>query len=502
MGEVISDKLLKGLSELVQSRIGLLFPRERWNDLLRGIQSAKEAFGFEKVEDCIGWLLSTPLTKQQRETLASFLTIGETYFFRESQFFHALELHLLPEIIRANKQENPGLKVWSAGCCSGEEPYSIAILLKKIFSSHPSWKLKILGSDINPNYLEKASRGEYGKWSFREGLPTIKEEYFHQTESGGWKIIRPIHQMVTFFNLNLVEDSFPSTENDTDGCDIIFCRNVLMYFSPETIKKILEAFHRSLAPGGYLLVSATELSLLEKMPFSPQRFGPVTVFRKGDLKDHTMSHVPFFPLTPLDPWVPLILDTPSNTWFAPKEKEPALDVPIQPMAPTISPRSVYEVAEKLYQQGLYLQVVETLKSENLQTKEAAPEMNLLARALANLGKLDFAMEWCKKAIAWDRMNPGYHFLLATIFTEMNCSPDATASLNRAIYLDPGFVLAHISLGNLAKSQGKNAKATKHFQQALQILKTMPDDEILPFSEGLSCSKLRDMITLMTGRQKE
>ncbi|HWB61263.1 MAG TPA: CheR family methyltransferase, partial [Chthoniobacteraceae bacterium] len=132
--EHLSDELLSRLSEFVAARMGLDFPRERWRDLERGIRSAALAEGGRwSVAEYATWILAAPLTRSQVETLASEFTVGETYFFREYRSFEVLSETVLPELIARRRETGHRLRIWSAGCCTGEEAYSIAILLDRNF---------------------------------------------------------------------------------------------------------------------------------------------------------------------------------------------------------------------------------------------------------------------------------------------------------------------------------------------------------------------------------
>ena len=174
----LSAPLLAGVSEFVALRIGLHFPPERWRDIERGITAAASELGFPDVESCARALLSAPLTQAQLEVLASHLTVGETYFFREKKSFEALEEHILPELLRARRGAEQRLRIWSAGCCTGEEPYSVAMLLDRLIPDAEAWNVTILATDINPRFLRKAAEGVYGEWSFRDAPGWIRERYF------------------------------------------------------------------------------------------------------------------------------------------------------------------------------------------------------------------------------------------------------------------------------------------------------------------------------------
>lgn len=154
-GKGITDDLLARLSAFVSSRVGLHFPREKWRDLRRGLASASRELGFEDTKSCARWIMSSPLTKEQIEILASHLTVGETYFLREMKVLDILREKVLPPLLRARRDEERSLRIWSAGCSSGEEPFSIAILLQEMGAALWDVKISILATDINPHVLHK-----------------------------------------------------------------------------------------------------------------------------------------------------------------------------------------------------------------------------------------------------------------------------------------------------------------------------------------------------------
>jgi chemotaxis protein methyltransferase CheR len=235
----LSDQILSRFSEFVTVRFGLHYPRKRWRDLQRGLVCAAREFGLKDAAECIRWLTSTELTRSELDILAGCLTIGETYFFREPNGFEALKTEILPALISARRGKDQRLRIWSAGCATGEEPYSIAMLLQRMIADLPKWHVTILATDINPEFLRTAARGVYGDWSFRSVPAGIKEKYFTRTGEGKFEISGTIKKMVTFAPLNLAEDPYPSLVNNTNALDIIFCRNVLMYFAPHQIQKVI-----------------------------------------------------------------------------------------------------------------------------------------------------------------------------------------------------------------------------------------------------------------------
>jgi chemotaxis protein methyltransferase CheR len=503
-----TDTELSKISELIAERTGLHFPVSRLHDLERGICSAAREFGFKDAESCIRWLLASPLSKTQIEILASHLTVGETYFFREKKSFEMLERNVLPELIHSRQGNEKNLRIWSAGCCTGEEPYSIAILLSKMIPDIKDWNITILATDINPRFLQKASVGSYNEWSFRDTPGAIKERYFKRTKEGRFEILPHIKKLVNFFYLNLMEDSYPSLLNNTNAMDIIFCRNVLMYFDHKHQRKVIENLYRCLLDGGWLIVSPSEISHVLFARFTAVNFQGAIVYRKAVASDklkvsgfemqdsiskfQDASYKMQEPITPAMDFAYV-----SGPEYIPGE-EPEESLPLEAVPPKAEEiqANPYEEALALFEQGRFTEAAEKIAVLLSLKKDDTKAMALLARVYANQGHLSEAHEWCEKAIVADKLNPGCHYLLATILQERGQAEEAVVSLKRALYLEPDFVLAHFSLGNLTKQQGKLKESEKHFENALTLLHDYRNEEILPESEGVNAGRLKEIIQFM------
>ena len=159
----LSHDTLVRLTDYLKRHLGLSFPRKNWGDLERQIIQSLAEFNFDDSEAFVDWLLSSePPTRNQIEILASHLTVGETYFFREKKAFEILEERILAGLIDARRQNEKRLRFWSAGCSTGEEPYSLAILLDKLIPDLKDWNVTILATDINTRSLRKAEEGIFG----------------------------------------------------------------------------------------------------------------------------------------------------------------------------------------------------------------------------------------------------------------------------------------------------------------------------------------------------
>ncbi len=510
MNTMISDALLNKFSNFIENSIGLHFKKNRRRDLESKIGYVVKEFDFDSAESCIDWLMSSPLSRSQIEILASCLTIGETYFFREKKSFDTLENNILRELIQSRRKNEKRLRIWSAGCATGEEAYSIAILLSKMIPDIEDWNITILAADINPRFLQKALDGLYNKWSFRGVPPEIIERYFEFTKEECYKILPQIKGLVKFTYLNLVEDVYPSLINDTNAMDIIFCRNVLMYFNLEHQIKVANSLYHSLVQGGWLVVSPSEASHSIFSQFYAVNFPGVILYRKDQYKKfrHKAHPKHNFELTVPSPAPPTMFDLslkvqsnvslPTQTEFTrlsdasqKKQREPA------PSSP--EPRvTAYEKALELFEKGCYAETTENLVGH---TQDNLKAIALLARSFANQGKLTDALEWSEKALDTDKLNPGFHYLRATILQEQGQIERAITSLKRSLYLEPDFVLAHFALGNLAQQRGKIKESNKHFGNALMILKNHNQTDILPESDGITAGRLSEIIQYMTKREQ-
>jgi len=495
---------LSQLSKSIARQMGLHFPRERWADLERGIRSATREFDFEDVASCIQWLISSSLTKKTIELLASYLTIGETYFFRESKTFGILEKQILPELIRSRRRNEKCLRIWSAGCATGEEPYSIAILLRRMIPDLKDWNITILATDINPKFLDKALEGIYSEWSFRDTPKGFKEQYFIRKPHGHFQILSDIKKMVTFSYLNLVEDTYPSILNNTNAMDIIFCRNVLMYFVPKLIKETAQKFCHSLIEDGWLIVGQAEVSHIPFPHLSSIHYRDAAIlYRKDSKKSKGVTYVPSKEVTSyvVDAKKAVSVPPPVELVAEPKPEVilPQFTKSTEAEKPETKEKQLptYEETLVLYEQGRYTEVTDILLESILKKQDDSKAMALLARAYANQGKLAEAVEWCKKAITTDKLNPSYYYLLAIITQEQGQMNEVVTSLRQTLYLDPNFVLAHFALGNLTQRQGRLKESRKHFENALLLLKAHQQDDILPESEGITAGRLIEIIQMTT-----
>lgn len=494
MASLIPAAQIAEISALVADRLCLDFPPRRWPDLERGINDAAKQCGYADPITYAQSLIAGSLGRQEIELLASHLTIGETYFFREKEAFHALENYLLPAIFNNGKRL---CRIWSAGCCTGEEPYSIAMLIDSRRDFFPPEAIRIVATDINPQFLRHAAAGVYKEWSFRAMPPELKQKYFEPTRAG-YRIAPHIQKMVSFSYLNLADDAYPAPENGTANIDIIFCRNVLMYFSPPQAARVIDRFYHSLAADAWLIVSPVETSPVLYPQFTAVHWHGAMLYRKG-CAQHTPAHVG----QATEPSAAAILECivpqppeslPCQTSVAPEQpKQTAIQ------ADVTAPPDPFTQAQIFYEQRQYQQAERQLQ-QLLALPACRPEASLLlARVYADQGKLSDALAVAEKNLAADRLNPRLHYFLATVMLEQGSSAQAKAALQKAIYLDHDFAIAHFSMANLALREGNRKLARQHLQNTLSIAAASDPQQVVPESGGMTAENLLTIVRSMIAR---
>lgn len=467
MQAMLDDRRLGDFSGFLAARMGLYYPPERWPDLERAVTQMAAELGFADADACMRHFLSTEVDRPQIETLASHLTIGETYFFREPASYDALATRALPDLIHQRRASGyRSLRIWSAACSTGEEAYSMAILLDRLIPDIRDWNITLLATDINPRSLRKAIDGRYGEWSFRGIDPEIRRTYFTPRD-GRWEVAPHIRHMVSFAYHNLAEDQYPSVRNNTNAMDIVFCRNVLMYFSAERARRVVTQLQHCLVDGGWLVAAAVEGSADLFAPLVNAGIGDATLYRKLTLAAPAPL-APAFALPPLDL------------------------VPAAPVAAPVAAPTTLEQARALYEAGENAQAIALLLADPATPTDGAA-LTLLARLHANEGHLDRAAESCRQALVIDRLAPERHYLLALIQQECGDGRAAAESLKRALYADPDFILAHVALAGLAMAENRLSEARRCYRNALTLLNARDPSDIVPEGDGLTVGRLIEII---------
>jgi chemotaxis protein methyltransferase CheR len=450
------------LAEIVYRHSGLKLDHVRQEEIFATVDLMKKTVGVPQVQDLFTKLESTSTHHPLWQMLLRRVTIGETYFFRNMSQYEALRTQILPAIIE--QRRSYGLKhlnLWSAGCASGEEPYSLAILLHELLPDIETWTISLLATDINATSLESARKAVYREHSFRaETRPDIRERYFRKLENNTWELDAAIRKMVNFAPLNLISDHYPSFLSRTSHLDLIICRNVTIYFDADTTRGVVGRFHESLLDKGWLVVGHAEpLSDLYK-GFVPRNFEGTVVYQKAPV-EHVQS---------------LNLDWSLEN--SAKSTKPTT-------APLVAPPPAKPVTAPL---------VSPSPAKTGQLPALKPTYSLQdLKAVADRENWDQASEMLREMERSHTLNPAFHYWRGLVLMHKDELAEARQALRRSLYCDSQFSLAHYLLGDLAYQEGDVKEARRCWQRALDAVANRPADAHVIEHDMLTVDELRGLL---------
>ncbi|MBK9290487.1 MAG: tetratricopeptide repeat protein [Bacteroidetes bacterium] len=253
------DQTTKIIAEHIGRWMGITIGPNRYAAMMRSMAQVAAELGWGNDPVAWGARLSRHPGADVLRVLAKHITIGETYFFREQPSVDFIRQIIAPEVRNAIAQNKTPYNIWTAACSTGEEPYSVVILLLEEIPTLSPAELQILATDINAEALNKARMASYREWSFRVTPPQLRERYFRR-EQQAWVISERVRSFVRFQIHNLVNDPYPFGPSSGETCQLILCRNVFIYFDQPTIGAVANKFFDILEPGGWLITSQVELN--------------------------------------------------------------------------------------------------------------------------------------------------------------------------------------------------------------------------------------------------
>ena len=486
---------------IVVRRLGLQYDDEKLDflaDVLRRRMVAARSPGFDAY---VEQLTAAPKKSDELRALAEQLTVSETFFFRNSDNFRAVAEHILPERIRSNKHTKR-LRILSAGCASGEEPYSLAVLVSEALPDLASWDVKIIGVDINPAVLAKAAQARYSTWALRATSEDARRRYF-RADGPDFVLAPEIQEMVTFEERNLVDED-PLFWQSL-ACDVVFCRNVLMYFTPDKARDVVRRIRQALLPGGFFFLGHAETLRGLTNEFHLCHTHDTFYYRRGDAsgaviatatsagqpteqaEDSLAAYV-----ASTASWVDVIQRASERiaTLADGRARSPDQNAPrATPAGQAVStalarPWDLGLVLEAVRQERFAdaLELICSLPPDSLDDPDA-----LLLRAvlLTNNGRREESEEVCSRLLVLDELNAGAHYLMALCREHASDPTGAIEHGQTAIYLDADFAMPHLHLGILAKRSGDVATAQRELGLALILLAREDASRILLFGGGFS-----------------
>jgi chemotaxis protein methyltransferase CheR len=495
----------------IASRFGLAFDETKQTFLEEVLHRRTDALR-QSPHTYLAALEVAPSPDELR-VLAEELTIGETYFFRNSAQFQVFSETVLPERMRAREslEGGPGvvkpLRFLSAGCSSGEEPYSISMAVRAASPSR-DYDVTIRAVDMNRMSLAKARLGQYSTWSLRETPEDVQKRWF-RSEGRMLQLDDSIRDSVIFEERNLTSQQPDLWRPET--YDAIFCRNVIMYLSPEATRALMARVQSALVVGGYLFLGHAEtlrgLSLRFHLchthgTFYYQRCAPEEEVRRPHFRggasagaDATRASRPersaARPLSALvhdcDSWVDTIRRA-SERIESLTESASAASAPPAPAPPAWDLTSALDLLQR-ERFGEALDLMHGLPAES----DADPEVLLLRGVLLSQNaRFESAEAVCRRLLAGDELNAGAHYLLATCREGVGDRKGAVDQDQMAVYLDGSFAMPRLHLGLMARRAGELHIALHELSEALVLLEREEASRLLLFGGGFSRQALVDL----------
>jgi chemotaxis protein methyltransferase CheR len=518
------------LAELVRERTGLVFPGARVSEVestVRRVMGRHSIAGTERL------LTVLEDDAEVRDGLVAELTIGETYFNRDTAQFELLRRRILPELLATAGAQRP-LRIWSAGCASGEEPYSIAMILDELGALRNA---EIVGTDISRPRLDQAQRGVYARWSLRGVPDDVRDRYF-APRGRYYELAERIRRPVDFRYLNLAEDRFPSLSVDIWGMDLIFCRNVLIYFDRATVQRVARRLIDSLSQDGWLVLGASDPSLRELVDCDvivtdaglvykrPGAARDVDLRQRGGAEAGTHPSA-WPPESPLDaaagPWpeldsaaaeaqLPLPdfspLDGVAGAW--PDLDSAAAEASAGPdpdsagaeagvgggAAPDAGADPVAAVTQQILD-AYALRDFDTVR----RLSEAASRQGTIGqeawvpwlRALANQGCHEAAAGVADRAMAALGATAELLYLRAVLLLQSGDAAAAAELARRSLYMDRDLVVAHLTLAEAQRRLGNEDAARRSLRNAAALLQALPEHGLVPGSDGERAGRLAELV---------
>lgn len=452
---MLDPMLEAGFVELIRERFGLSISYRQSAQLAQAVREVLPGSACE-TPDTLYRLFTAGHRLDLLDAVAARLTVGETHFYRVRPQIQALRDTILPEL-RAGRTDRRSLRIWIAGCSTGEEAYTVAMLLREQLPMLSEWNVRLLATDLNEASLVQARNGCYGAWSFRETPDDVRERHF-VPEGKRWRLAEPVRRMVAFERVNLVDNPLRELGLQAGGIDLILCRNVTIYFHADATQELYRQFTAALAPGGWLVLGPSDPPPSPGGALQPVYLPGAVVWRKGKSGPEAEGASRPVPVRALPP----VPRRPSPVQQSrPARPRPAL-LPAAPPPPGT-------------QSG---------------------ELDHL-RVLAGTDRNE-ALVQAERLIQAGTLEPDVHLLAGMMHLDAGDLLPAVENLRRAAFLEPGNVLAHFTLGRAYAQLGYPERARVTFFHTRRLLATAEDVPGLD-GDGLTIDDLRYAVEVQLGQ---
>lgn len=438
---------------------GLHFEKRNQRVLERGLQSRITALRLNSFGEYYDYLRKNMETRQELQKLLQLLTVGETFFFRYGAHFTVLARVLLPQLLGTTPKKR--LRIWSAGCSTGEEPYSLAMT---IMETIPYWRhadIRIIATDINNTSLKRAREGVYSSWKIRVTEKKYLDKYFKRI--GDSYVVRDeVKELVEFSYCNLQSTPLPIRET----FDVIFCRNVMIYFTTATTRKVVESFAASLNEGGYLFLGHSETLFSISSEFERHVHENAFYYRKKAVPAEKQTAV-----------------SPAATGRRPERPAAVISVPAP--APEISPELLFAKGVSLLHQENFADAAAVFAQLLKRQPDHAGAVLGMGQIHLACNRLDEALSFFNRALQLNDLLPSGYFLRGLFYEMCENESSAVEEYRKAILLQMDFVMPHYQLGKLCFRIGEHKTGLRELKNSLKLLERSGREKIIPFSGGLS-----------------
>lgn len=448
---------------------------ERGSLLMEKVGRRLRSRGLSSLEAYLALLKQGDEGTNELDSLIAELTVGETSFFRHPEHFDALRSHVVPECLRRNAHSRQ-LRIWSAGCANGAEPYSIAIVVHSVLGEAiADWNITIVGSDINRAFLADAEAGSYSAWTFRNVPSETMPAFFSRTEQS-WSIREEYKSTVTFVNHNLVRGEIPSLHQNIFAFDIVFCRNVMIYFDSETNLALTERLGKVLVEDGHLFIAPADFHSHVHRFFASEKAGEAIILRKRSSDARNVGHAA----------AGLHVPPPTAKVAQRVNAEAAKAAPSRSAASRLGRRngaSRGRVSRPSRSAGPAGRTVGSLPR--------LPDIGAIIE-FANRGDWENAAKHCREILRIDACNVAAHYYYGLVLHYTGAKAEAEQAWRRAVYLDRDFALAHYQLGLARKDAHDGLGSRRAFRNTIDALDGVPDDRPISPCDQITALDLREL----------
>lgn len=480
----ISHEDYSEFRDFVNNRVGLHITSTKKKHLERCLIKRMSNLGHSSPKDYLKFINQIPQNHMEMKELVDLLTVGETYFFRDHNQLNVVKKKILKPLVEKRNIGKRHLKIWSVGCASGEEPYSLAMIIKDLIPYLSYWKIDILATDINHHSLDKAKSAWYNKWSFRNTSERVMDKYF-VSENRRYRLVDEIKNMVSFNYLNLVDPCYPSYFNRTTDVDLIVCRNVAIYFDRETTTRIVERFYECLNDEGWLVMGASDPYIVDSRFKSKEISGLYFYYKAKKLIEQKVKKT----LPKQKKEIKIEKQTAKLSAILPLAFERREETDKVKLGGKETATDNYKTGMHLFHSGAIEKALAKFHLGFKEKKAAAKCAYMIGKIKANQGDLDEAKKWSKKAVALDKLLLEGYFLLSMIYQGLGKDHLAIESLKKTVYLNRNFAEGYFCLGVIYKKQGKKKLAVKAFKNVKALLEGKPATREISELKGVSYNKL-------------